>query len=485
MREMVDYDLLSVQEARILAEEATEAQRALRELEQETLDLFVERAADEAEAHAEELADLSAVETGIGRREDKLLKNRFVCRQLRQAMRGMRYVGVLARDCAGYVTDIGVPRGTVAAFCPRVSPVSTTIYQVLIALKSGNSIIVSPHPGTERVVARAMDVMMEATEKCGLPPGAVSYLRSPCSAGARELLRHRAVSQILMTGVPSLMPAAAGSGKPVLYGSAGNGPAFIERTADIRQAVSDIILSKCFDNGAAAAAEQSVVVDAPVAEAVRAAFTDMGAYFMTDEEAKRLETIVFRASDGGVNGESVGKPATFLAERAGFTIPPHTRLLISHQKYVSEKNPYSGEKYCPVLAYYVEDNWVHACEKCIELLLHGKQGHTLVIHSRDEHVTEQFALKKPVARVLVNTPSSLGGIGMTTGLFPAMTLGGETAGLGVTADNVSPANLTYIRKVGYGVRSVEELSAPVPETEKASDMEMFRRRLEKAMKRAD
>ena len=192
------------------------------------------------------------------------------------------------------------------------------------------------------------------------------------------------------------------------------------------------------------------------------------------------------------NPEVVGRTAAELAKMAGFTVPAGTRVLISQQKYVSEKNPYSREKLCPVLAYYIEDDWMHACEKCIELLLSERNGHTLVIHSNDEEVIEQFALKKPVGRMLVNTPAVFGSMGATANLFPAMILGSGSAGQGITSDNVSPMNLIYIRKVGYGVRRIEEIGMGVPEgnnyaaAEKPSgnseDMQMIQQLLEQILK---
>ena len=242
----------------------------------------------------------------------------------------------------------------------------------------------------------------------------------------------------------------------MIVGGIGGGPAFIEKTADLEQAVCDIIASKTFDNGVASAAEQQVVVDAPVEAEVRALFARHGAYFMSDEEAQRLGEIFF-FKDGSANPEPIGKTALELARWAKIDVPLETKVLIAQQKNVAMTNPYSKEKLCPVLSYYVEDDWLGACEKCIELLLTERKGHTLVIHSRDENVIEQFALKKPVARILVNTPAAYGGMGMTTNLFPAMTLGSGTIGQGITTDNVSPLNLVYVRKVGVGVRRVEDL----------------------------
>lgn len=455
---IIDNDLLSIQEARILVENACEAQRTLATFPQEKLDEIVERMAEEIAKHTRELAVMSAEETDYGRWEDKCVKNRFVSEYLPAKLRGMRCVGIISEDREQKMMDIGVPMGVIAALPPATSPVSTTIYKALIAVKSGNAIVFSPHPRAKESIGKTLDILIQAAEGYGLPEGALAYLHTVTQSGTAELMNHKSTALIMNTGVPAMLQQAYRSGKPVIYGSAGNGPAFIERTADIDRAVRDIISSKTFDNGVVSASEQSIVVDSVIASEVKNTVIKYGGYFMTPEESERLGKCLF-FPDGSNNPEMVGVTAQRLAKLAGFTVPETVKVLISEQKYVSETNPYSKEKLCPVLAYFVEDDWMHACEKCIELLLSERQGHTLVIHSRDEEVIRQFALKKPVGRMLVNTPSTFGSMGATTNLFPAMTLGSGSAGNGITSDNVSPMNLVYIRKIGYGIRNIEELGA--------------------------
>ena len=462
---IIDNDLLSIQESRIIAENAGEAQKLLATFPQEKLDEIVQRMAEEISKYAHELAIMSSDETDYGRWQDKYIKNRFASEYLPTKLRGMRCVGIIEEDHLNKTMDVGVPMGVIIALCPATSPVSTTIYKALIAIKSGNAIIFSPHPRAKKTIGKALDIMIRAAEGFGLPVGALAYLHTVTPAGTRELMNHKATSLIMNTGVPGMLKAAYKSGKPVIYGGNGNGPAFIERTADVRQAVRDIIASKTFDNGIVSGAEQSIVVDSCIAADVKRELQSNGAYFMTEEEAQKLGCLFYN-SDGTLNPEMVGKSAQKLAKSASFCIPEGSTVLISEQKYVSETNPYSKEKLCPVLAYYIEDDWMHACEKCIELLLSEKQGHTLVMHSKDEEVIRLFALKKPVGRVLVNTPASFGSMGSTTNLFPAMTLGSGSAGLGMTSDNVSPMNLIYIRKVGYGVRNIEEIIGAVNIEEK-------------------
>ncbi len=457
---IIDNDLLSIQEARILAENARDAQKKLATFPQKKLDEIVEHMAEEINKHSRELAIMSSDETDYGKWQDKFIKNRFVCEYLTKRLREMRCVGIINEDKQNKTMDIGVPIGIIVALCPATNPVSTTIYKTLIAIKSGNAIIFSPHPRAKNTVGKTLDILIRVAEECGLPEGALSYLHVVTLGGTTELMNHSATSMIMNTGVPGMLKVATNSDKPVIYGGTGNGPAFIERTASIKQAVWDIVVSKTFDNGVVSAAEQSVVVDSCIAAEVKREFINKGAYFMTNEEAQKLASLFLRP-DGSDNPEMVGKSAKELARRAGFQVPDNVVLLISEQKYVNDANPYTKEKLCPVLAYYIEDDWMHACEKCIELLINEKSGHTLVIHSTDEDVIRQFALKKPVGRVLVNTPAIFGSMGATTNLFPAMTLGSGSAGVGITSDNVSPMNLIYIRKVGYGVRKAEEITKAV------------------------
>ncbi len=463
---IVDKDLLSIQHARILAENAFEAQKKLADFPQGALDAIVEGVGEEVSKHARDLAVMSHEETEYGRWQDKWLKNRFVCGRVRENLRGMRCVGVLAEDAQRRTLDIGVPLGVIVALCPATSPVSTTICKALLALKSGNSIIFSPHPRAVKSMGRALDIMIRSAKAHGLPDGCLSYLSTVTESGTQELMRHPAAALIMITGVPGMLAAARAAGKPVICGGTGGGPAFVERTADIERAVADIVASKTFDNGIAPCAEQSLVVDAPVAQKVRQALLSRGAYFMTEDESQRLAALIFRPG-GQRNSAVVGLSAAALAGGAGFAVPGDAALLVAERKYVSPSDPYVREFPGPILPWYVEDDWRHACEKCIELLLHERGAHTLAIHSRDEEVIRQFALKKPVGRLLVNTPASFGGMGATTNLFPAVILGGGAAGCGITADNVSPLNLVYMRKVGYGVRRMEEASGFTPAEENA------------------
>lgn len=456
----MDIDLLSVQEARILIENAREAQKILAAFPQEKLDEMVKRMASETAKYARELAVMSSEETGFGKWQDKWVKNIFASDFLYQKIKSMKVVGIIAEDQENKTMDIGVPVGVIVALVPSTNPVSTTIYKALIAIKSGNAVVFSPHPKARKTIGKVLDILIRAAEASGLPPGALAYLHTITVDGTVELMNHKDTSLLLVTGVPKMVKAAYASGKPVIYGGPGNGPAFIERSADIKQAAADIIASRMFDNGIVSASEQSIVVEDCIADEVRLELKKNGTYFLTEKNSEELSQLFLRP-DGTINPEIVGKSAVELAQKIGLSLPDDVKVLVSEQKYVSPTNPYSREKLCPVLAFYIEKDWRNACEKCIELLLNDGRGHTLVIHSRNDHVIREFALKKPVSRVLVNTPSTLGGIGATTNLFPALTLGCGAASGGFTSDNVSPMNLINIRKVGYGVRKLEDITKGV------------------------
>ncbi len=453
----MDNDLRSVQEARILVETAREAQKELATFPQEKLDKIVRNMAEAVQKSARELAIMSCEETGFGKWQDKLVKNIFASEFLYKKLKDMKVVGIIGEDQENRTMDIGVPVGVIAALPPSTNPVSTSIYKALIAVKSGNAIVFSPHPKAKKTITKVLDILIRAAEESGLPAGAIGYLRTVAVDGTVALMNHKDTSLLLITGVPKLVRAAHTSGKPTIYGGPGNGPAFIERSADIKKAVAAIIASRTFDYGIVSASEQSIVAEECIAEEVRQELRRNGAYFMTSQESEQISKFFFRPDDS-INPEFVGKPAVELAQLCGLCVPAETKVLISEQKYVSHANPYAREKLCPVLAFYVEKDWLYACEKCIELLVNEGRGHTLVIHSKNENVIREFALKKPVSRVLVNTPATLGGIGATTNLFPALTLGCGAAGGGYTSDNISPTNLINIRKVGYEVRQLEDIT---------------------------
>lgn len=458
----LDKDLLSVQEVRQTVERAKAAQAVFAEYSQEKIDAVVEAMSLAAEQEAVSLAKAAKAETGFGRWEDKVVKNTFASRTVCNAIRDMKTVGVIQENSQQRVLDIGVPIGVIAGLIPSTNPTSTVIYKALISLKSGNAIVFSPHPSAKACIWRTADILHTAAVAAGAPENIISCLTIPTLEGTTELMRHRDVNLILATGGEAMVRAAYSSGKPAIGVGPGNSPAFIERSADIPKAIHRIIQSKTFDNGVICASEQSIVVEQDIEHEVKKEFCKQGGYFLNSCESEQLSRFLLRPNMT-INPQVVGKSAQELAVAVGLHIPSDTKVLISLQNTVSHANPYSREKLTPVLAFYVERDWEAACLRCLELLQNEGKGHTLNIHSQNEAIIREFALKKKVSRVLVNTPSALGAIGATTGLFPALTLGCGAVGGSSTSDNVGPMNLINIRRLAYGNCEVEDLNGEAPE----------------------
>ena len=449
-----DKDLAARQEARTLAKAATEAQKQLVQMSQEHLDTIVEAVARAFSAQAEMLARMAVEETGFGNAKDKVTKNRFASDTVAQAVRGMKTVGLLREDPEKKLWEIGVPVGVIAAIVPSTNPTSTVCYKALIALKAGNSIIFSPHPKALRCTLQAAKIVAEAAEKAGAPQGSVSCLTIPSLQGCQELMTAPQTRLILATGGPAMVKAAYSSGKPAIGVGAGNGPAYIHSSANVQEAVSAILRSKTFDNGTVCASEQSIIVEKALEMAVLEECQRQGFYLMNSQEAGALAKLLFKPN-GGLSPEVVGKTALHLAKMAGFPVPQGTKILLARETEAGPSVPYSMEKLCPVLAFYVMENQQAVLEKVVQVLTHEGSGHTFAMHCNDETVVREFAAKVPVSRFLVNTPAALGGIGNTTGLFPALTLGCGTVGGSSSSDNISPLNLINIRRVAWGTGKTE------------------------------
>ena len=457
----LDKDLLARQEARQLAKAAEAAQTILREFPQQKLDAIVEAVAKAFFDSAAELADLAVRETGFGNVEDKITKNQFASRRVADAVRDMKTVGVLRELPGEKLWEVGVPMGVIAAIVPSTNPTSTVCYKALIALKSGNTVVFSPHPKAVACTLRAAKIVAEAAERAGAPKGSIGCLSIASMAGCQELMGAPQIRLILATGVPGMVKAAYSSGKPAIGVGAGNGPAYIHHSADVEKALRCILRSKSFDNGTVCASEQSIIVEKTMENRVRETASKLGFYFMSTSEAGNLAKLLFRPT-GALNPDIVGKPAAALAQMAGFCVPGGTKVLVAREQEAGPTRPYSMEKLCPVLAFFVMDSENAVLEKAVEVLTHEGSGHTFAIHAQNEAVIRRFALKIPVSRFLVNTPAALGGIGATTNLFPALTLGCGAVGGSSSSNNISPLDLINIRRVAWGV---EETSKPQPSSD--------------------
>ena len=445
-----DRDLTSIHEARSLVRRAKEAAAVLAELSQEQIDAIVDAMAAAVTPHAEALAKLAHEETGYGVVADKVQKNLFASEKVYRFIRPMKTVGVIGRLEDRKVIEIAEPFGVVAAIVPSTNPTSTAIYKILISLKARCPIVISPHPAAVRCISRVAEIMNEGARRAGAPEGSINWMSTVTLEGTQELMKARETAVILATGGMGLVRAAYSAGKPAYGVGPGNAPAYIEQSADIAKAVRDIVTGKTFDNGVLCSSENSVVVDAPLVEEVKRQFVANGAHFLSPSEIDAVGKALV-SPQRLPNPALVGRPATYIAQQTGLSVAPSTRVLIAELAGVGRDYPLSIEKLCPVLSFYVVSDWREGCERCKQILRYGGMGHTMSIHSRNDEVILQFGLKKPAYRIVVNSPTTHGSIGLTTGLDPAMTLGCGGFGGNITSDNISPRHLINVKRVAYEV----------------------------------
>jgi acetaldehyde dehydrogenase (acetylating) len=446
-----DKDLASIAEARSLARAARQAQPLLAEFSQQKIDTIVQAMADAVTPQAEPLARLAVEETGYGVVADKVQKNLFGSRQVYEFIKPMKTVGVIDRLEDRKVVEIAEPFGVVAAIVPSTNPTSTAIYKVLIALKARCPIVISPHPSATRCITRTVEIMADAATRAGAPPGSIGWMKTVTLEGTQELMKAREVAVILATGGMGLVRAAYSAGKPAYGVGPGNAPCYIESSADLKKAARDIMTGKTFDNGVLCSSPNSVVVDEAVDQESRREFQALGAYFMNQAEMETLANALV-TPQRLPNPALVGKSAAFIASKVGIAAPEGTKALIAPLAGVGRDYPLSIEKLAPILSWYAVKDWREGCERCIQILRYGGMGHTMSVHSRNEEVILQFGLRKPAFRICVNTPTTHGSIGLTTGLDPAMTLGCGGWGGNITSDNISPRHLLNIKRLAYEVR---------------------------------
>lgn len=451
--ETLDYDLQTVQEARNLARHAQKAEDVFCKFTNEQVDRILQNMVRVAEENAAKLARMAVEETGFGKVEDKIIKNQVASRDVYNYIKDMKTIGVIHEDTVNRITEIGEPVGVVLGIIPSTNPTSTVIYNAMIALKARNTIVFSPHPAALKCTVEAARLMAEAAETAGAPLGTISTITHPSMGATNELMHSEEVKMIIATGGSAMVKAAYSCGKPALGVGPGNGPSYIERTADVKKSVEDIMLSKTFDYGTICASEQSIVVEECNRTQVVEEFKRQGGYFMTKEETDKVCQLLFK-NGHAMNAKFVGRSPQVIADAAGITIPAGTRVLIGEQDGVGNGYPLSYEKLTSVLGFYTVRDWQDACDLCIRLLKNCGLGHTMSIHTEDPEIVRRF-YEKPVFRIIVNTPATQGGTGISTGLAPAFTLGCGTWGGSATADNVTPLHLMNIKRVAYGIREVK------------------------------
>src|SRR5258705_5000150 len=389
-----DRDLASIAEARALARRAKQAWLEVAEFDQARIDAIVDAMAAAATAQAEAFARLAVEETGYGVVDEKIQKNLFSSQKVYNFIKPMKTVGVIARHEDRRVVEIAEPFGVVAAVIPTTNPSSKAIYKILISLKARCTIVLSPHPSAVKCITRVAEVMEDAARRAGAPAGAINWMTTVTLEGTQELMKHRDVAVILATGGMGLVRAAYSAGKPAYGVGPGNAPAFIERTANVKKAVHDVVTGKTFDNGVLCSSENSVVVDEPIADAVKREYQAQGGYFMNKVEVDGLARALV-TPQRLPNPALVGKSAVYIAGKCGITVPAETRLLLAPLEGVGRDYPLSIEKLCPVLSYYVVKDWREGCERCKQILRYGGEGPTKSTHYPDDQIILEVGLEQP------------------------------------------------------------------------------------------
>lgn len=440
-------DLASRQQARNLLAVTRRAFETFRSFPQKDVDRICYAMVEAGFRESQRLAEMAVEETGLGVVASKRAKNEFATRGLWAGIRDLKTCGLVSSDDARRVYEYADPFGIVAAIIPTTNPTSTALFKAIISLKARNGMVCSPHPRAARCIAESIRVVHEAAVRAGAPEGIVTCMDKVTLDGTDELMKHKGTDLILATGGMGLVRAAYASGKPAFGVGPGNSPAWIDRSADVAAAARAIVDSQTFDNGTICASEQSLVLDAPIREEALRAFRSLGAHLCNRDEAEKLGRIVVRGRS--MNPDIVGQAPARIAEMAGFTVPRDTTVLLADCDGVGWDDPLSIEKLSPVLSVFTEDGWEAGCHRCIEVLRFGGMGHTLAIHCRDERIIREFAEKKPVNRIVVNSPSSQGAVGFTTNLVPSMTLGCGSFGGNITSDNISPLHLINVKRLAW------------------------------------
>jgi acetaldehyde dehydrogenase/alcohol dehydrogenase len=444
-----------------LVERARKAQDQFLLLDQQQIDNIVQAMALAGLDKHMMLAKMAVEETGRGVYEDKITKNIFATEYIYHSIKKNKTVGVIEDNPYERYQMVAEPVGIIAGVTPVTNPTSTTMFKSLISVKTRNPIIFAFHPSAQRCSSEAARVLLEAAVAHGAPEHAIQWIEEPSVEATQLLMNHPDVKLVLATGGAAMVKAAYSTGKPALGVGPGNVPCFIEKTANIRQAVTDLILSKTFDNGMICASEQAVIIEEPIYNQTKQQMIELGCYFLNKEETEKVSQLVINREKCSVNAAIVGQPAAKIAELAGITVPASTKVLVAELAGVGPKYPLSAEKLSPVLACYKVKNAEQGIERAAEVVAYGGMGHSSVIHSQDDDIIQRFAERLQTGRVIVNSPSSHGAIGdiYNTNL-PSLTLGCGSYGSNSTTANVSAVNLLNIKRVAYRTVNMQWFKVP-------------------------
>lgn len=450
-----DLDLVSVQEVRTKVDKAHAAFQQFRGYSQEQVDTIVEAMAAAGRANARRLAEMAVEETGMGNVESKIAKNLLCADLLPRRIRGMKTIGLIRRNEEEKVIEIAEPVGVVAAILPTTNPTSTAIYKSIVSIKSGNAVVLSPHPRAKGCTCATIDLLLQAAVSAGAPPDLIQCINNASMEGTNALMRHPRTSVILSTGGSGIVRAAYSSGKPAFGVGPGNVPVLIDETADIPTSIRKVVEGKSFDYGTVCSSEQTVVAPLSIREQILGELRKHKAFFVNADQAKALTRVLLNEKLI-VTAECVGQSPQVIGKIAGFDVPADAPIIVAEIHGVGKQHPLSAEKLSPVLAVYFVNDFAAAVDACEGILKFGGLGHTCVIHSTDENRIYEYGRRMPAFRVLVNTPSPQGSTGITTNVLPSMTLGcGAMAG-NITSDNVGPMHLLNIKRIAYAVRTPAE-----------------------------
>jgi len=438
------------------------------QLNQEQIDYIVAKASVAALDQHGELAMMAVKETGRGVFEDKATKNLFACEFVVNDMRHLRTVGIVSQNESTGITEIAEPVGVIAGITPITNPTSTVIFKCLISLKTRNPIIFSFHPGAQLCSAEAAKVVYDAAVKAGAPENCIQWIEKPSKESTGFLMNHRDVATILATGGNAMVKAAYSCGKPALGVGAGNVPAYMEKSCNVRQAVNDIVMSKAFDNGMICASEQCVIIDKEINDQSLELFKKYGVYFVTEDEKAKLEQFCFGATCGGANCAGaalnpaiVGRAAPWIAEQSGFKVPANTVILGVKVKEIGPNEPCTREKLSPVLAFIVSNSTEEGIRFSKEMVEFNGLGHSASIHTEDKKISEEFGKACKAIRIIWNSPATFGGIGNVYNAFiPSLTLGCGSYGHNSVSNNVSAINLLNIKRIGRRNNNMQWFKIP-------------------------
>ncbi|MEM9802099.1 MAG: aldehyde dehydrogenase family protein [Planctomycetota bacterium] len=443
----LDPDLRALQEVRDAVSRAKAAQEIAASWTQEQTDRVCAAMARAAAGAAYDLARIAVDETGIGRVHYKVLKNLFGSEGVWGSIENERTVGFVSRDERNGIHEVATPVGIVAGIVPTTNPTSTAMYKALISVKGRNAVVISPHPRAKRCIGETCEVMRRAIERAGGPPDLVVCLSNPTIESTGALMKHRDVSVILSTGGSGLVRAAYSSGKPAYGVGPGNVPCYVDRSADLARTAEAVVSSQSFDNATLCCSEQALVLDRPIAQRFLVEMQARGAHVANDAERARLES--FCSAGGHMNPDIVGLDPWRVADMAGFHVPQSTTVLLAFQDGVGKAHPLSIEILCPLLSIHVVDGWQEGCATSKKILHYGGLGHTMAVHATDSEVLDAFFLDKPASRIVANGPSSMGAVGYSSNLVPAMSLGcGPQAG-NITSDNITARHLVNLKRVAF------------------------------------